>query len=140
MPQQEAEVDAARAEVAARHPEWMQAQRRRLEAQRDVFGAFPPTIEDFAGAMYLQPDALRPADPEVLRDLHSQPKRGPAAAARLLHRRGPEGLLSTGFEPQRHTVIVAGRPVQVLERKHIPLCRVPNLYFFLCGFYCRLLH
>ena len=41
------------------------------------------------------------------------PKRSSDAAARLLHRRGDEGLLKTSFEPSRHTVIVAGRPVQV---------------------------
>ena len=30
----------------------------------------------------------------------------------LLHRHSGEGLLATGFEPERHSVMVLGRPVQ----------------------------
>ena len=92
---------------------WMTRQEQRLEAQREAF-SYPPTEGDFAGAAFLAPDAARPAEPSALAQATAEAQRGADAAARLLHRRSDAGLLKTGFEPQRHTVIVAGRPVQVL--------------------------
>ena len=93
---------------------WMVSQGVRLETQRRELGDFPPTAEAFAGSSFLAPDALRPATAASLMDSQAQAARGADAAARLLHRRSQEGLLKTGFEPQRHTCIVAGRPIQVL--------------------------
>ena len=50
---------------------------------------------------------------EELRESEREPVRSADAAARLLHRRTTAGLLKTSFELQRHSVTVAGRPVQV---------------------------
>ena len=84
----------------------------RLEAQAKALGGQPPSVEAFAAAIYGPPQRLRPENVETLRESPAEPKRSADAAARLLHRRST-GLLKTGFEPQRHSVIVAGRPVQV---------------------------
>ena len=122
MSTQEEEIVAAKAKVAARTAaRWMESQRQRLEAQREAFSQFPPTLSQFAGASLLPPDALRPADPALLEELGTAPKRGPAAAARLIHRRSQEAVLNTGFEPQRHTVIIEGRPSRSCEGKLICL-------------------
>ena len=84
----------------------------RLENQAKALSGHPPSVEAFAGAIYGPPQQLRPENVETLRESPAEPKRSADAAARLLPRRST-GLLKTGFEPQRHSVIVAGRPVQV---------------------------
>ena len=93
---------------------WMACQGVRLETQRRELGDFPPTEEAFAGSSFSALAELQPATAASLLDGQAKAARGPDAAARLLHRRSQEGLLKTGFEPQRHTCIVAGRPIQVL--------------------------
>ena len=40
-------------------------------------------------------------------------RRTPAQVAQYLHRTSAEGQLPAGFEPQRHSVVICGRPVQV---------------------------
>ena len=40
-------------------------------------------------------------------------RRTPAQVAQYLHRFSKEGQLPAGFEPQRHSVVICGRPVQV---------------------------
>ena len=47
-------------------------------------------------------------DPEKM----EVPLRDVRAQAQLLHRTSGEGIFATGFEPQRHSVMVLGRPVQ----------------------------
>ena len=78
----------------------------------------------------MAPDACRPSDPEVLREASAEARRGQDAAARLLRRRSDTGLLKTGFEPQRHTGIVAGRPVQVLGEETHSTLQGPSFCFF----------
>ena len=107
-------VQEAVEKARPKRPPWMDSQGARLEAQRRELGDFPHTAEAFAGSSFLAPDALRPATAASLMDSQAQAARGADAAARLLHRRSQEGLLKTGFDPQRHTCIVAGRPIQVL--------------------------
>ena len=36
----------------------------------------------------------------------------------MVHRGGDEGLRPSGFSPDRHTVLICGRPVQVVEKSH----------------------
>ena len=36
----------------------------------------------------------------------------------MVHRGGEEGLLASGYSPDRHTVYICGRPVQVFEKSH----------------------
>ena len=36
----------------------------------------------------------------------------------MVHRGGEEGLLASGFSPDRHTVYICGRPVQVFVKSH----------------------
>ena len=93
---------------------WQALQTARLEAQAKALGGgSPPSVEAFAGALYMPPHEARPRRVEDLRESESVPVRSADAAARLLHRRTEARLLKTSFEPQRHSVIVAGRPVQV---------------------------
>ena len=108
---------------------WQSTQSKRLEAQRKELSATkPPTVEAFAAAVYMTADQVVPTNVETLRELDATPLRSSDAAARLLHRRGDEGFLKTSFEPDRHTVIVAGRPVQVhaLETE-VRLYNLPSL-------------
>lgn len=103
---------------AVERPEWMARQGARLESQRAALtSSSPPSVEAFAGAATMAPDAFRPAPQSALLEARAEPMRGADAACRLLHRRTDEGLLKTGFEPQRHSVIVAGRPTQVPTRR-----------------------
>ena len=104
---------AGKAAAAAGAVSWMASQEARLEAQRAAF-SFPPTEQDLAGAAFLPADAARPAEADALQQTGAEAARGFNAATRLLHRRSDAGLLKPSFEPQRHSVIVAGRPVQVV--------------------------
>ena len=83
-----------------------------MEAQREAY-VWPPAEQDFAGASFLARDAARPADLAALQEANTDPLRGADAASRLRHRRSESGLLKTGFEPQWHTVVVAGLLVHV---------------------------
>ena len=36
----------------------------------------------------------------------------------MVHRSGEEGLVASGYSPDRHTVYICGRPVQVFVKSH----------------------
>ena len=55
-------------------------------------------------------------------------RRTPSQVAQYLHRHSLEGQLPVGFEPQRHTVVICGRPVQVSAGKCF---KISPLFF--CG-------
>ena len=39
----------------------------------------------------------------------------------MVHRGGEEGIVSSGYSPDRHTVYICGRPVQVFVKSHASL-------------------
>ena len=44
----------------------------------------------------------------------------------MVHRGGQEGLRPSGFSPDRHTVYICGRPVQVPGKSHESLTMTPH--------------
>lgn len=98
---------------------WMQASRDRLAEHRAIRG-----------------DAASGVDEETFVELGSRPRKAiaagePVAPAKekaewrtteevmaMVHRGGDEGLRASGWSPDRHTVYVCGRPVQVFRKSH----------------------
>lgn len=93
---------------------WMQETEARLLAQAKAIGKGKPSLAAFVGAHTSEVTEIEPNEPVALGRMPGMPMRSTEEAMLLLHRRGT-GVLKTGFEPQRHSVIIAGRPVQVLS-------------------------
>ena len=104
---------SAAAKSGPQSAEWVESTAARLDAE---FRALPagqmPSAEESARAVAAVaglPQAASSSgsagDPQV-----------PLSQVRLgnvnLHRHSGEGLTATGFDPERHTVMVLGRPVQ----------------------------
>ena len=98
---------------------WMQASVQRLSQHRAI-----------------RQDASSGVSQETFVELGTRPRRATAAGEpvapaerepeyrtseevmAMVHRGGAEGLQPSGFSPDRHTVYICGRPVQVLEESH----------------------
>ena len=90
---------------------WMEETHDRLVASREATRqGRAPTLEEFDRALATPLQTYHKAEPVAA---NAPSVRTPDEAALLLHRRGAEGLMKSGFEPQRHSVMIEGRPVQV---------------------------
>ena len=91
---------------------WVRQTAQRLEVSRTNYPkAAQPSPLAFGAAMRTEMDAGSSGGASS----SDAPSASEAlAATRRMHRHGGEGLLATGFEPQRHSVMVLGRPVQAL--------------------------
>jgi len=96
---------------ATQDASWVDAQNERLEAASKAMPRRPtgPTLEQFEDALTSPVGEFPRGEPVAPEAAHV---RSPDAAAQLIHRRSGQALLKSGFEPQRHSVVVLGRPVQ----------------------------
>ena len=89
---------------------WVAATARRLEVSREAYPARrQPSYSAFVEAV----DTERGGTGAASSSSSGVTTSDAVAAARRMHRHGGEGLLATGFEPQRHSIMILGRPVQV---------------------------
>jgi hypothetical protein len=100
-------------------PEWVTAQSERLHAgATDLPAQGPPEPQAFHSMLAAEGQRARgPAAESTGGSSSSAPSRMlPMTAVRTAalqrYRHGEEGLMATGFEPTRHTMMICGRPVQ----------------------------
>ena len=93
---------------------WMQAARSRLQthAQTRRDAGSGVTENDFLD-MGTRPRRALAAGEPVAPAQERQEFRTSEEVMAMVHRGGEEGLRPTGFSPDRHTVYICGRPVQV---------------------------
>jgi hypothetical protein len=96
--------------------EWLRKTAERLSEQgKDLSSLRIPTEDQFQDAIEADVEgtgtlSLQPADPDGI-----DPRQTISEARLLLHRRAKDVVFSTGFNPARHTIMIEGRPVQVLS-------------------------
>jgi hypothetical protein len=100
-------------------PEWVAEQSERLQAGVTALPAQgPPESQAFHSILAEEGQRARgPAAESIGCSSSSAPSRMvPMTAVRTAalqrYRHGEEGLMATGFEPTRHTMMICGRPVQ----------------------------
>ena len=95
---------------------WMQAARSRLQthAQTRRDASSGVTENDFLD-MGTRPRRALAAGEPVAPARERQEFRTSEEVMAMVHRGGEEGLRPTGFSPDRHTVYICGRPVQVFS-------------------------
>ena len=105
---------------------WMQASLQRSEQHRairqDAATGVPENLPVQLGTCSRRASASgEPVAPD------EQPEyRTTEGVMAMVHRGGQEGLRPSGFSPDRHTVYICGRPVQVLGKSHESLTMTPQ--------------
>ena len=105
---------------------WMQATRARLEKHLTIRqdAASGVTEDVFMGLGTRPRKAIASGEP-IAPD--EQPEfRTTEEVMAMVHRGGQEGLHPSGFSPDRHTVYICGRPVQVFGKSHGSLIMTPH--------------
>ena len=90
---------------------WQAAQSRRLGEKAKARARGPQPSMDLFRAAAAEDVQVFPSGEPVAPEFVA--RRSADEAALMMHRFTGEGLMKSGFEPQRHSVIVAGRPTQV---------------------------
>jgi len=92
---------------------WQRPLSERFARRRQAHGrGAEPDEELFARASFEDPQDFPSGEP-VAPDFEAD--KTADEASMMIHRMTGEGLIRTGFEPHRHSVIIAGRPTQVLH-------------------------
>ena len=96
--------------------EWMEAQAERLDRAMKWVNPETKPDEDVVRALYggQQEELLESSQPPSSSSTAAatEPQRSHRQATLLWSRLGGTGMLASAFDPARHSIVVAGRPVQ----------------------------
>ena len=99
---------------------WMNASADRIRAHRAIRGdASTGVTEDTFVELGTRPRrAIAAGEPVAPAAQEGAEFRTSEEVMAMVHRGGEEGLVASGYSPDRHTVYICGRPVQVFVKSH----------------------